>query len=272
MSLGVHTVARRCVPPQAGPGRRKGDRFMKFGASMFFTDYSMAAGGARGRAGGARLRHRLGARAFAHPAVAQVGLHPGRRAAQALLRRHGPVRDADRRGGGDQDVEGRHRRLPGRPARSDPDRQAGRLDRPGLGRALRLRGRQWLEPDEMENHGTDFATRHKRARENIEAMKEIWTKSKAEYHGEFVNFDPDDDLAQAGAETAPADPGGRRLPLLGAPRDPLWRRLDAADDGEEPDAAGRADPAVPPDVRRSRPRRRQDGHLDRRADSRTSTW
>jgi len=50
-------------------------------------------------------------------------------------------------------------------------------------------GNGWNE-DEMENHGTTFATRHKRARENIEAMKEIWTKSEAEYHGEFVNFDP----------------------------------------------------------------------------------
>ena len=50
-------------------------------------------------------------------------------------------------------------------------------------------GNGWNQ-DEMENHGTAFASRHKRARENIEAMKEIWTKSKAEYHGEFVNFDP----------------------------------------------------------------------------------
>jgi len=50
-------------------------------------------------------------------------------------------------------------------------------------------GNGWNQ-DEMENHGTAYATRHKRARENIEAMKEIWTKSKAEYHGEFVNFDP----------------------------------------------------------------------------------
>jgi probable F420-dependent oxidoreductase len=50
-------------------------------------------------------------------------------------------------------------------------------------------GNGWNQ-DEMENHGTEFATRHKRARENIEAMKAIWTQSKAEYHGEFVNFDP----------------------------------------------------------------------------------
>ncbi|MSP01727.1 MAG: LLM class F420-dependent oxidoreductase [Acetobacteraceae bacterium] len=50
-------------------------------------------------------------------------------------------------------------------------------------------GNGWNQ-DEMENHGTVFASRHKMARENIEAMKTIWTQSKAEYHGEFVNFDP----------------------------------------------------------------------------------
>ncbi len=44
--------------------------------------------------------------------------------------------------------------------------------------------------EEMADHGTPFAARHKIARERIEAMKEIWTRSKAEYHGEFVNFDP----------------------------------------------------------------------------------
>ncbi len=42
----------------------------------------------------------------------------------------------------------------------------------------------------MENHGTVFASRHKLARERIEAMKTIWTQDRAEYHGEFVNFDP----------------------------------------------------------------------------------
>ena len=57
------------------------------------------------------------------------------------------------------------------------------------GRFLFGIGNGWNQ-DEMENHGTEFTSRHKRARENIEAMKEIWTKSKAEYHGEFVNFDP----------------------------------------------------------------------------------
>jgi probable F420-dependent oxidoreductase len=50
-------------------------------------------------------------------------------------------------------------------------------------------GNGWNQ-DEMENHGTAFATRHKLARERIEAMKAIWTQTKPEYHGEFVNFDP----------------------------------------------------------------------------------
>jgi probable F420-dependent oxidoreductase len=50
-------------------------------------------------------------------------------------------------------------------------------------------GNGWNQ-DEMENHGTVFASRHKLARERVEAMKAIWTQPKAEYHGEFVNFDP----------------------------------------------------------------------------------
>jgi probable F420-dependent oxidoreductase len=44
--------------------------------------------------------------------------------------------------------------------------------------------------EEMENHGTDPKTRWKLMRERIMAMKEIWTKDEAEYHGKYVNFDP----------------------------------------------------------------------------------
>jgi probable F420-dependent oxidoreductase len=43
--------------------------------------------------------------------------------------------------------------------------------------------------EEMANHGTDFRKRWKILRERILAMKEIWTKDEAEFHGEFVNFD-----------------------------------------------------------------------------------
>jgi probable F420-dependent oxidoreductase len=63
------------------------------------------------------------------------------------------------------------------------------IDQVSQGRFLFGVGGGWNQ-DEMENHGTVYATRFKRMRESIEAMKEIWTKPEASYHGEFVNFDP----------------------------------------------------------------------------------
>ena len=63
------------------------------------------------------------------------------------------------------------------------------IDQLSGGRFLFGVGNGWNQ-DEMENHGTNFESRHKLVRERIEAMKVIWTKSKAEYHGEMVNFDP----------------------------------------------------------------------------------
>jgi probable F420-dependent oxidoreductase len=63
------------------------------------------------------------------------------------------------------------------------------LDLLSGGRFLFGVGNGWNQ-DEIENHGTNFASRHKLARERVEAMRAIWTKSKPEYHGEFVNFDP----------------------------------------------------------------------------------
>ena len=43
--------------------------------------------------------------------------------------------------------------------------------------------------EEMGDHGTDFRTRWRVLRENILAMKQIWTADEAEFHGEYVNFD-----------------------------------------------------------------------------------
>jgi probable F420-dependent oxidoreductase len=63
------------------------------------------------------------------------------------------------------------------------------VDQVSGGRFLFGIGNGWNQ-DEIENHGTAFKSRHKVARERVEAMKAIWTQSKAEYHGEFVNFDP----------------------------------------------------------------------------------
>ncbi len=63
------------------------------------------------------------------------------------------------------------------------------LDMISNGRVLFGIGGGWNE-EEMENHGTDPKLRWKILRERILAMKEIWTKDEAEYHGKFVNFDP----------------------------------------------------------------------------------
>jgi len=63
------------------------------------------------------------------------------------------------------------------------------LDLLSQGRFLFGIGGGW-NAEEMENHGTDFTKRWRVLRERILAMKEIWTKDEAEFHGQFVNFDP----------------------------------------------------------------------------------
>src|SRR5438552_3822255 len=62
------------------------------------------------------------------------------------------------------------------------------LDQVSGGRFLFGIGGGWNQ-DEMEDHGTVYATRFKKMREQIEAMKAIWTENEAEYHGDIVNFD-----------------------------------------------------------------------------------
>jgi probable F420-dependent oxidoreductase len=62
------------------------------------------------------------------------------------------------------------------------------IDQLSQGRFLFGVGNGWNQ-DEIENHGTAFKSRHKLARERIEAMKAIWANEEPEYHGEFVKFD-----------------------------------------------------------------------------------
>jgi probable F420-dependent oxidoreductase len=61
------------------------------------------------------------------------------------------------------------------------------IDQVSGGRFLFGIGGGWNQ-DEMEDHGTVYATRFKKMREQIEAMKVIWSKTKPEYHGEIVDF------------------------------------------------------------------------------------
>jgi probable F420-dependent oxidoreductase len=62
------------------------------------------------------------------------------------------------------------------------------LDRVSGGRAVMGIGGGW-NAEEIADHGTDFKTRFQLMRERVAALKVIWTQEKAEYHGEFVDFE-----------------------------------------------------------------------------------
>lgn len=63
------------------------------------------------------------------------------------------------------------------------------IDQVSQGRFVFGVGAGW-NAEEMADHGTDFKTRFKLLHERIDAMKAIWTETKPEYHGEFVDFPP----------------------------------------------------------------------------------
>jgi probable F420-dependent oxidoreductase len=68
-------------------------------------------------------------------------------------------------------------------------KQVATLDQVSGGRFLFGIGGGW-NAEEMADHGTDFKSRFEVMRERVEAMKAIWTKSKPEYKGQFVQFPP----------------------------------------------------------------------------------
>ena len=163
---------------------------LKFGVSMFFTDYSIAPG-ALGQALEQRGFESVWAPEHSHIPVSRKTPFPG---GGDLPKKYYDCMDPFvtltaaamatktlKIGTGVCLVQQR-----------DPIQTAklvASIDQISGGRFLFGIGNGWNQ-DEMEDHGTEFKSRHKRARENVVAMKEIWTKSKAEYHGEFVNFDP----------------------------------------------------------------------------------
>lgn len=62
------------------------------------------------------------------------------------------------------------------------------LDILSKGRFIFGIGAGWLEA-EMADHGVAYRTRFQLLKEQIRAIKEIWTKDESEFHGKFVNFD-----------------------------------------------------------------------------------
>ena len=229
---------------------------MLFGASMFFTDYSMGAG---------ELAQALEQRGFesvwapehSHIPVSRNSAFPS---GGELPKQYHDVMDpfvsltyaaavtkTIKVGTGVCLV-----------AQRDPIQTAklvASLDQVSGGRFLFGVGGGW-NADEMADHGTEFKTRFKLMRERIEAMKEIWTKPKPEYHGEMVDFPPMMSVAQAGAAAAPAGDHRRHVPACGAAGDPLRRRLDPAFAPAAIRGRDRLPAAIPPDGRRGRARPR----------------
>src|SRR3954451_17437072 len=115
---------------------------MEFGASIFFTEYSITP---------AELGVALEERGFDSVWAAEHSHIPvprRTRADQELGKRYYDVmdpRDADRRGLRDEAPQNCNRHLPGNPARHDPDRKARRLHRSGVRRPISIRHRRWLE-------------------------------------------------------------------------------------------------------------------------------
>ena len=186
---------------------------MRIGGQMFFTDYSMTPTELARALEERGFEFALGTRTLPHSVDAQVALPERRRSAEEILRRDGPVRGAECGGSRHQDAAARHRHLPDRAARPDPDRQAGRLDRPGLGRPFPVRRRQRLE------RGRDGQPRH-RFRDPPQAGARAYRghegdldQVKGRVSWRIREFRADDDLAEAGPEAASADPGRRGLPL-----------------------------------------------------------
>jgi probable F420-dependent oxidoreductase len=62
------------------------------------------------------------------------------------------------------------------------------LDVLSKGRFIFGIGAGWIEA-EMADHGVAYRTRFQLVKEQIRAIKEIWTADESEFHGKFVNFD-----------------------------------------------------------------------------------
>lgn len=78
------------------------------------------------------------------------------------------------------------------------------LDHLSGGRVVLGAGFGW-NVEEMKDHGVDPATRRRRLREHLDAMRCLWTQERASYRGEFVSF---------GESWAWPKPVQGRLPVL----------------------------------------------------------
>ena len=67
-------------------------------------------------------------------------------------------------------------------------KQIASLDTLSAGRVEYGVGYGW-NVEEAADHGVEWKSRRRRVRDDVLAMKALWTEDEATYHGEFVNFD-----------------------------------------------------------------------------------
>jgi probable F420-dependent oxidoreductase len=161
---------------------------MEFGASIFFTDYSIAPG-ALAAAMEERGFDSLWAAEHSHIPVPRQTPAPG---GGELAKRYYDVMDPFVTLAAAAVATKKLKVATGICLVIQRDtiqtaKQVATLDQVSGGRFLFGIGGGWNR-EEIENHGTQFATRFKKMREQIEAMKAIWTQNKPEYHGELVDF------------------------------------------------------------------------------------
>jgi probable F420-dependent oxidoreductase len=90
------------------------------------------------------------------------------------------------------------------------------IDLVAKGRQVLGIGAGW-NAEELRDHGVEHGDRWKITRERVLAMREIWNNEIAEFHGEFVNFDP------LWCSPKPVQPGGPPV-LIGAAASPRIAR------------------------------------------------
>jgi probable F420-dependent oxidoreductase len=105
-------------------------------------------------------------------------------------------------------------------------KQVASLDMLSNGRVILGIGAGW-NVEEMANHGVEFGSRWKVTRERVLAMRRIWSEDAAEFHGEFVDFEP------IWSYPKPARRGGPPV-LMGASSRWSWARIAEYCDGWMP--------------------------------------
>jgi probable F420-dependent oxidoreductase len=102
-------------------------------------------------------------------------------------------------------------------------KQFATLDRLSGGRVVVGCGAGW-NAEQMSDHGVPFQRRWPAVREHITAMKELWKNEVAEFHGEFVNFEP------SWMYPKPLQAGGPPV-LIGSRSDKVFARILRYADG-----------------------------------------